>query len=222
MRKPSCTEMCLSRQWQLASLEKSRRFCPSPACAMLWKAAWQCACTRAGLKTAVVPGWEGAMSCQANLDQWPISSCLLALLLCRTMGSRLAQEQDKYPREILLPLNIVVHLYDRSFKFDLVQRLFYCSSKQVVFWLTSVTYIITYINFVIAFTSQNCVSYFHPLIWSQGRTANSSQLQSNRTHFMVKHTPPNSISSVFLPQRQDQGYLSSPMEIFVCVLNPPD
>ena len=34
--------------------------------------------------------------------------------------------------------------------------------------------------------------------------------------------PPNSISSVFLPQRQDLEYLSPPMQIFVCVLSPPD
>lgn len=34
------------------SLEKSRRFRPSPTCVMLWKAAWQSACTHARLNTA--------------------------------------------------------------------------------------------------------------------------------------------------------------------------
>lgn len=45
-------DTCLSLCWWLESLEQSHRFHPSPTFPMPWKAAWQSACTHAGLNAA--------------------------------------------------------------------------------------------------------------------------------------------------------------------------
>lgn len=133
---PSCAETSLSLNCQLQSLEMSHKLHPSPTCGILWKAAWQSACTPTRLNAAV----GARMRRNHKLPgQFPVTHPVLPSVPPGVQSHRLEAGTRtgwvSKGNSALKCTCLVALLYEGGFKSDLVQRSFYCSSKQVAFWL---------------------------------------------------------------------------------------
>lgn len=130
---------------------------PSPTCGILWEAAWQSACTHTRLNAAV----GARMRRNHKLPgQFPVPHLLLPSVPPGVQSHRLeAGTRTGWVSKGNSSLKctcLVALLCEEQFNSDLVQRSFYGSSKQVVFWLIQVARIITRKKFIITFTSQKC------------------------------------------------------------------
>lgn len=118
-------DTCLSLCWWLESLEQSHRFHPSPTFPMPWKAAWQSACTHAGLNAAAGARMRRNHKLPAQIR--PVTHLVLPSGLPSVQNLALKTGTGTgWVYKGNSPLNytyLVAPLYVPWFKFDFLQRL---------------------------------------------------------------------------------------------------